>query len=288
MPHPTCSRPTPRLSAADLEVVADHVVGAHARPGDAPMAPALVRARATADGFDLALCPLPAGVHPADALLGDVVPHRWAAAGVVAPATARSLDRLDDPGRPLTVAVLVGRDGAVATRTRVPDGGEALDLDEAPVGRLVDLLQRALQRPTPPPEVSTWCLWEAIWLDAVVADVAGGEGPGSVTPELADALAGSSDPDGPAGWDHLRRLAAAPHGAVGHDVALAAALSPLIDPEVAAWMDDGCFSRWVLGALPPREELLDAVDALLPPPRAEAVRRALGHTATDPASDLGG
>ncbi len=277
MPQPTCSRPpTGPLTAVDLDLVADHLVGTHARPGEHPIGPALVRARPTPDGVDLALCPLPAGLHPADALLGEVVPGRWAAAGVVASATARHLDEPAGAGRPLTVAVVVGRDGGVATRTRTADGVEALDLDEAPVGRLMDLLLRALQRPTPPPEGSTWCLWEAIWLDAVVAEAAGGEAPGSVTPELADALA-AAGPAGPAGWDQLRRLAAAPEPPPGPDVALAAALYPLIDPHVADWMDDGCFSRWVLGALPRLEELLDAVDALLPPPRADAVRRALGR-----------
>jgi hypothetical protein len=33
-----------------------------------------------------------------------------------------------------------------------------------------------------------------------------------------------------------------------------------LEPEHAAWMDDGMFARWVLGLHPPIDELLDIVD----------------------------
>ncbi len=50
-------------------------------------------------------------------------------------------------------------------------------------------------------------------------------------------------------------------------------------------MDDGCFARWVLAALPAVDDLLDAVDALLPAGRARAVRRAVGRADPDPSAD---
>lgn len=277
MSHPTCHRTSsPRaLGRVDLDHLVDHLVGAHVRPLGEPPAPALVRARPTPDGIDLALAPLPVGTHPAEVLVGHRVPGRWWAAGLVAPATAHPLTPADGPSRPMTIALLLGRDGHLAHRG-TGAGSDALPHDEAPEGRLVDLLHRALGMATPPPAEPPRQLWEALWLDGVVAQVARGE-PGALAPEMADALAATSSPEGTGGWGHLRQLAARPAAAeTPTDVALAGALAPLIDPEGAAWMDDGCFARWVLGGLPSTDELLDAIDVLLPPARARAVRSALG------------
>ncbi|WCO66075.1 hypothetical protein PO878_16365 [Iamia majanohamensis] len=278
MPHPTCSRPPAALAPDELDRLVDHLLGAH--PSGPTPSPALVRARPTPDGVDLALRPLPDGVHPADLLLGHVVPRRWAAAGVVAPATARPVDGGD--GCRLVVAVLVGRDGTVAHCGRDHRGADVLPSDPPPTGRLVDLLLRALGLATPPPAAPTGALWEAVWLDAVVAAAATGGTPG-LGPDLADALAATTAPGDHRGWDHLRGLASGARPATGTtDTALAAVLGDLVDPADAAWMDDGCFSRWVLGALPDPAQLLDAVDALLPPGRAEAVRRAVGRDGGGP------
>lgn len=280
MPHPTCSRPPAALAPDELDHLVDHLLGRHL-PHAAPIpVPALVRARPTPDGVDLALRPLPEGVHPVDLLLGHVVPRRWAAAGLVAPAAARPVDGAEGPH--LVVAVLVGRDGTVAHRGCDHTGADVLPADAPPTGRLVDLLRRALGLPTAPPGVAPGALWEAVWLDAVVAAAAAGGTP-TLGPDLADALSATTAPGDHRGWDHLRGLASgrrAPAGAT--DAALATALRDLVEPADAAWMDDGCFSRWVLGALPDPAQLLDAVDALLPPGRAEAVRRALGRDRAGP------
>ncbi len=295
MSRPTCSRPpsTRPLTALDLEGLAEHLVGGHGPATEAPVGPALVRARAVEDGVDLALAPLPAGLHPADALLGHIVPRRWSAAGVVAPATAHDLTTAPEPApstgahRPITVALLVGRDGTTASVARTVAEHNPLPLGAAPTGRLVDLLLRALRRPTAPPRLSTRSLWEALWLDAVVADAARADGSATLAPALAHALTTTSTPEGQAGWEHLRRLAAAPETAAGPiDAALAAALDPLIDPSHATWMDDGCFARWTLGTLPAREDLLSAVDALLPPAAARAVHEALDDPGPHGAGDV--
>lgn len=291
MPHPPCPH-TPTqgaLAASDLERLAEHLVGGHdTAAGDAEASPdgaALVRARRHPAGIDLALRPLPAHVHPADALLGHVVPGLWSVAGIIAPATARTLDGGSGAMAPraISVSVLIGRNGTVATCARDRHEGRTLALDEVPTGRLVDLLQRALGRPTPPPDAGPCQLWQALWLDAVVAGAAGAEHGGALAPELAAALSDTASPEGPAGWAHLRGLACAPDAAAGRtDAALATALTTLVEPAHAAWMDDGCFARWVLSALPSPEDLLDAVDALLPPARARAVRHALGLNDASP------
>lgn len=278
MPRPTCPTPpfTRGLAPADLELLADHLVGAHEPGQDGPAGPALIRARPTPDGIDLALCPLPAGTHPADVLVGHVVPPRWNAAGLVASAVARGLSEEPAEARRVTVALLLGRDGSLAHRSVADEGHDVVPRHDAPEGRLVDLLHRALGLPTPPCGASPRRLWEALWLDAVVAGAARGDDRG-LAPELADALATTSAPEGRGGWSHLRHLASSPTADHrGTDAALAAALGPLIDADAAAWMDDGSFARWVLGALPPIDDLLEAVDALLPAERANAVRVALG------------
>ena len=48
-----------------------------------------------------------------------------------------------------------------------------------------------------------------------------------------------------------------------------------IPPAVARWLDDGAYSRWVLGTYPPLPELAAAVCELLPPETAERLRSVL-------------
>jgi hypothetical protein len=63
-------------------------------------------------------------------------------------------------------------------------------------------------------------------------------------------------------WDDLRRRVSEFDG-----------LGGLVDPELAAWMDEGMFARWVLAALPSAEEMLAGARPLLVPSAA----RRLGH-----------
>jgi hypothetical protein len=48
-----------------------------------------------------------------------------------------------------------------------------------------------------------------------------------------------------------------------------------ITPAVAAWLDDGAFSRWVVGGFPPIEQLAQGTCAALSPSVARRVRGAL-------------
>ena len=49
----------------------------------------------------------------------------------------------------------------------------------------------------------------------------------------------------------------------------------LFDPEAAAWMDDGMFSREMLGGFPPTGLMLEALGQVAPPEVLTAVERTL-------------
>lgn len=289
MSHPTCLVPPvagPRAGEL-IELLAEQLATAHRGSGEGR---SLVRARAGTEGIELALRPLPAGVHPADVLIGQVVPRRWSVVGVVATATAHHLD--DQSITPAAVVVLVDRDGRIAHRVEASDGAELVPANGAPPsGRLVDLLLRSLGRPTAAPDVSPRQFWAALWLDAVVAEVAPGpDRPrtadevwalhpvigGGLTAELIDALGERPDLSHGPGWRALRELAATTTPArTPTEAALRDALNPIIPPDLAAWMDDGTFARWLIGAFPPLDDLLAITDALLAPEVARAVRASI-------------
>ncbi|QYG94098.1 hypothetical protein HC251_17735 [Iamia sp. SCSIO 61187] len=279
MPQPTCSTPRP-LPPALVDELARQIAGAHVDAAHA----SLVRLRPGADGVEVGLCALPDGVHPADALVGQVVPAPWTASGVVAPARARSLDGPDEGGTRTVVAMLVTRDGHLTSHAVDLDGADLAGLaagGEAPVGRLPDLLRRTLGLPTTPPRVPAAEWWRVCWLDAVVTAAAGAGGTVDADHPLTSTLPSPlvralvDDPTLCAveGWGRIRALAAAPEPP--SDPAAAAvrrSVAPFVDPPAAAWMDDGCFARWLLAALPSVDELLALADDLVPADVAAQLR----------------
>lgn len=311
MPRPPCShhapaRPVPSEVLDHLAVALS--LGGHLGSADGPAPPTvLVRVRPAVGGaadrhpvdpalvdadplgpgsVDLGVLELPAGVHPADALVGRTVPPGWWAAGLVTPGRARVGDgegaaegpgAPDAPGVAITAALLVGRDGQVAHHVAGLAGDPGV-----PGGRLVDLVRRSLALPTDPPDVPAATWWRALWLDGVVAATAAAPpstGPpgvvGALGAELADALVADPDLCSVAGWARLRALAAGPAPADGGGAAaVRAALLRFVTPADAAWMDDGCFARWMEAALPSVDELLGLVEAVVPPPAATAIRAA--------------
>lgn len=289
MPHPTCLVPPvagPRPGEL-IELLAEQLATAHRRTGGGR---SVVRARSGTDGVELALRSLPHGVHPADVLIGQVVPRRWTVVGVVATATAHHLD--DQSLTPAALVVLVDRDGHIAHRVEAGDGAELVPAGGVPPsGRLVDLLLRSLGCPTAAPDVPPRQFWAALWLDAVVAEVAPGPDTprtadellalhpligGGLTAELVDALGERPDLSNGPGWRALRELAATNTPArTPAEAALRDALGPIVPPDLAAWMDDGAFARWLIGALPPLNDLLAMTDSLLAPEVAHAVRTAI-------------
>lgn len=279
MPHPTCSNPRP-LSPAVVDELARQIAGAHVEATQ----PSLVRLRSGVDGVEVGLCALPDGVHPADALVGQVVPEPWTASGVVAPARAHSLDGPDEGGTRTVVAILVTRDDHLASHAVDLDGADVAGLaagGEAPVGRIPDLLRRTLGLPTRAPRVPAAEWWRVCWLDAVVTAVADpgrevdADRPLTSTLPLPLVRALVDDPSLCAveGWGRIRALAATadPPTEPG-PAAVRRSVAPFVDPVAAAWMDDGCFARWLLAALPSVDELLALADDLVPADVAAQLR----------------
>jgi len=275
------ARPQLPLPATDLAVLAEL---ADARAAREDAAPCLLRVQVVGEEVELGWLPLATGSHPLDELVGRTAPDAWAALGVVADGRARRLDH-DGDAAPIRVRTthLVGRDGSWAARCT---GAEAEPLTASGraddpgrvAGRLDDACRRVLGLPTAPAEADTGPLWAARWLDAVLAAAAAstaaraamaqwpevarlhpavpalvGAGPAAELPgpdalgELARKLAAWRD------WPVLRRACAAGMWS-----------TPEVDAEAAAWLDDGAFCRWALGAFPDLEDLLEAVADLLP------------------------
>jgi hypothetical protein len=260
-------------------------------PGDPPR---LVRLSGVDDGghhdAELGILTLDDGAHPLEGLVGLVAPDEWCMLGTVCTGTATSLD---DGRRFATVSAhLVDREGHWAAAYEPIDPGEheggacsgpAASAGE-PMGRIDDALRRALGLPTAPPPGTTHLLWSTQWLDAIVEQVATAVAtlPRGRTRRSAHAVsmpalvglhpavtAYDLDPStldlralvdqghrlaADRDWSQLRR--ACTTGLWTH---------PSVDADVAAWLDDGSFARWVLGDWPDLEDLLDAVDVLLEP-----------------------
>ncbi len=259
--------------------------------------------------FDLLLRRLDG--HPADVLLGFVAPPEWSAVGVVITATARPLDTSAQPSRPprpldqeehIVFAYLVARDGVSVSVSRRPDGSRwetsATSLDETATGRVDDALRRVLGLPTHPPPADPAELWARLWLDRVLTEV--GARPsqpwswptiavlhpaaklviddmrGRVSevveamPRLAEILARGRT------WDDLRL------GYVSGQWD-----APSIPSDVARWMDDGIFSRWLLDSVPPCGAALVALRDLLPSSLVTRIERTLDrwHVSTSVADD---
>lgn len=208
----------------------------------------------------------PRAHHPAEALIGFRAPPSWQAIGLISTGRRRAL-----PGgesTPVRVTVLTDRLGHTAS---VLEGaGEALEvISETPEGWVSDALGRALGRPTPPPtdRLARWV--EAAWLDAIATVVLAAPGgvrswshlahlhplhpPGRALPGALLAVEAEAI-DLESSWARIRHLwshhpdpSSTVHPPGGQTVAL------------AAWFDDGSFSRWVQRFLPPAEELLPAV-----------------------------
>jgi hypothetical protein len=229
-----------------------------------------------------------------DALLGWVAGEDCQAVGVVATGRLRPVDEIsgytatasagrEERGRAetLSLACVVGRDGQVGWRVRVPDG--AAPADPPTEGRLLDCLRRCFALPTSPPPVEPAYLMATAWLISVLEATAE---PGATRltwsevtrlHPLARVLAGDL-PDGcshlaPAlcrlvasawTWDDYRRLASDSD-----------CLGELCPSDLAAWMDDGMFARWMLGSLPDTEELLTAARVALVPSAARRLAHAV-------------
>jgi hypothetical protein len=241
------------------------------------------------DGLAFGFRVLPDGAHPLDHLLGFVAPPSWSALGLVCYGWASPPS--DTGGRPskhpdrrrVRVVTLLHRNGEERATAALDDGSV---VDEAGVGTVADALRRCLGLPTLPPPVSTAELFAALWLGRVAAQpsrVSWAEA-ARLHPAMEALAAGGHRPQPEelvaAGralhhsllWGELRLRAAAGRRDPGVEV----------PADLAAWMDDGMFARWVLGGLPPFNSLLHRCSRVVAPEVYRRLRRTLRGWNVDP------
>jgi hypothetical protein len=249
--------------------------------------------------FDLGMKDLE-GAKTTDTLLGFEAPADWWALGVFASGWVAPLATGDDhelergrttqrpskhPDRVRMLhCVLVARDGTAASHLRTADG-KVID-DELPLGIGLDVIKRSLGLPTAPPVVSITEFFVGIWLHLVelharrpienvrrmtwrrtvrAFPIAGSDLPARVTSSSESFAAAALDRLATIDWAELRRWAA--RGSLG----------AVIEPELARWMDEGMFSRWVLSQLPSLAVQLDSACRHLTPDAAEMLRATVDH-----------
>lgn len=222
------------------------------------------------DGDDvlLGLKPLPADTHPFGELAGFTAPADWSMFGVRVRGTAHHLDD-DRPSERSVTTFVIDRSGDERSIVRI--GARVEPLAGPASGTIPDLCRRVLGLPTAPAPPTTAGLWTVAWLDRLVeawGDPArrGSLGSWSTIAALHPALGAEVDDD-PAQlvaaaqahaaawtWERLRNE---PHALLLPDGALPTAIT--------AWMDDGFYARWALGAFPPPATLARDLAGLLDP-----------------------
>ena len=187
--------------------------------------------------------------HPLDSILGFMAPAEWLALGVCAEGWAASLDAGCRPSQAkgrmrMRSTVLVSRQGVVASGMRLAGEEFKLMPDEG-YGTILDALKRALGLPTAPPEVP-FVGWVArLLLMLIIGDVPRGH---RRVPwcQLRPSLERYRELAEEGSWETVRSIAGKRAGMVAD-----------LEPADAAWMDEGMFSRWVIGGMPSYEHLLD-------------------------------
>ena len=279
------SEALPKLATALDEAAEDAGWGAR---------PSLIRvtawpAQRAHEGFDLGIRPLDDGSSVVEALAGFTAPPEWMAVGVVTEGNARHMVDPSVQRRRVRCVHLVDRTGTSASVLRLQ--GEAATVfgadDDDGRGRIDDVCRRALGLSTAPPEHSTVELWALVWLDRVLqARVEQPDVPPSRWTDVAAhhpavAILLSDDEEwGDEAADVVGRLGsrlAEVHSWPVLRAACAAGEWPVDDvpSDVAAWLDDGSFSRWVIGAYPPIDHLADATCDLLSPSLRRRLRAVL-------------
>jgi hypothetical protein len=235
------------------------------------------------DAFALRLVEDPQG------FLGWEAPLECTAVGVVATGRAHVGDAPVERPVPLSpglipgirMCCLVTRTADVTWRMTMPDGR---CFDDAPrEGRLLDCLKRCFALPTPGPPVGAGHLLSVFWLGAIIDEV--GRVDRQLTWREVARLHPAAQMTPRSGW------AGAEPGDVSDLVRVAASVwswevlrqqaetgswaKDLVSPELAGWMDEGMFARWILGALPAPDELVARVRPRLAPSTARRLAHAV-------------
>lgn len=169
------------------------------------------------------------------------------------------------------LACVVARDGSVGWQMET--AGKRGDPAPPTEGRVLDCLRRCFGLPTPPPPVGPGHFQSLIWLVTIEEAVRATtrrltwnqvlDLHPAANPHDYPQLAGPDSPGEPEWtWEKLRRAAVRDNWAW-----------MMVDRELAAWMDDGMFARWILDTLPSPEDVL----AELRPRLAPSTARRLAH-----------
>lgn len=202
--------------------------------------------QADAEGADVGMKEIEG--HPLNTLLGFTAPPDWLAIGVVAEGWAASLDAGARPSQAkgrmrMRSTTLVGRDGTVASGMRI--AGEDFKQMGEGMGTILDALKRAVGVPTAPPEVPFEGWVARMLLMLVIGDPPRGHRRVPWT-QLRPTLERYKELAEEGSWETLRGLAAKRDNVVTD-----------LTRKEAAWMDEGMFSRWVVGGLPSYDHLLE-------------------------------
>ena len=257
------SQPISSDQLAGLMAVID--AGAEERGWNQPAFLIRVEPGPSSEEFDLGLRTL--DDHPLEYLLGFTAPDEWAAFGTCSEGWMAPLDSGRRPSQSkgrqrMRSIIIVSRDGPVVSGVHAA-GAEFKAMPDEPVGMIPDALRRALRLPTAPPDVPVTEYLASLLLNRVVHDCeANGAKVG--LPEVRPSLVELDELAGQATWECVR-------SAVAH--ADPDPRNPL-DPDLADWMDDGMFARWMTANVPPYEALLHCA-RVCTTPRAFAEIRAI-------------
>jgi len=227
-----------------------------------------------------------------DGLLGWTAPPDCVAVGMVATGKLVLVDGQDGSrqGRSrISMSCVVGREGQSGWFLRLSDGTTSRIAPEE--GRVLDCLKRCFGLPSIGVLAEVSELHGAAWALSVLEFALASPDPlpwSQVTRlhPLARVLDGYLDagqvdrgaggPPAPSALDSLIRMAA--NGWSWEEIRLDAArggLASLVEPELAEWMDEGMFSRWLLGQVPSVDQILRDLDGFLTPTAAKRLAASL-------------
>lgn len=232
-------------------------------------------------GVELSVLPLVAGTHPVEVLGGFTAPPSWEAVGCVAAASAYPVHPAPEHAavrRRVRFGFLLHRDGtSVASVTgHSPQPGH--EGRQPPEGRIADTCRRVLNLATPPAAQGPEAWWAMVWLDRIFAEAVLDPAHRPSWPEVLalHPLFGAGDasgpaaghrsvtPPGPAFATSIAEVASTlTWGTIRSAVACGPDAVNQVDPDLAAWLDDGSFARAVIEPYVPVPVLLHELTELL-------------------------
>jgi hypothetical protein len=236
----------------------------------------------------LGLKPVDRDTHPFTLLAGFTAPPEWTVFGIRVRGRAHQLDDRSQPPVRSVATFLLDRQGQEASVLR--SGDDVQDVPGPATGTIPDVCRRVLGLPTPPAPPSTALLWTCTWLDRILDRWGRPERRRELTRSWAQlavlhpAVQSSQPPDLATLTDPAALVPIARSHAAAHSwEVLRRSPSPLalpegpLAPDIAAWMDDGFFARWTIGAYPPVDTMARDLRHLLGEPLGPQLLEVLVH-----------